>query len=55
VVAGFKSCHGFPKHFGNDPEFLNDALQAMGNTHDRLLDLTKEAAYEEPYTTVRLL
>ena len=55
MVAGFKSCLGVPRQFDNDPKFLNDVLQAMGTTHDRLLDLTEEVADEDPFATLRLL
>ena len=39
VIACFKSCLGVPTHFDSDPWFINDALHAMGTTHDMLLDL----------------
>ena len=55
VVAGFKSCLGVPRHFDNDPEFLHTALQSMGASHDRLLDLTEEVADEDPFAALRLL
>jgi len=55
VVAGFKSCLGVPRHFDNDPVFLHEALQAIGSTHDRLLDLTEEIADEDPFAALRLL
>ena len=55
MVAGFKSCLGVPNHFDNDPKFLSDTLQAMGTTHDRLLDLTEEVANKSPFATLRLL
>ena len=34
---------------------MNDALQAMGATHDRMLDLTEEVADEDPFAALRLL
>jgi hypothetical protein len=40
VVVGFESCLGVPRHFSDDPVFLHDAMRKMGDTHDRLLDLT---------------
>jgi hypothetical protein len=55
VGAGFKSCLGVPRHFDNDPEFLQVALQSLGTTHDRLLDLTEEIADEDPFAALRLL
>ena len=55
LVAGFKSCLGVPRHFDNDPELLNGALQAMGTTHDMLLDLTEEVTDEDPFVALRLL
>ncbi len=55
VVVGFKSCLGVPRHFENDPEFLHEALHAMGTAHDRLLDLTEEVADEDPFAALRIL
>jgi hypothetical protein len=55
VVACFKSYLGVPRHFDNDPEFLRNALQDMGASHDRLLDLTEEIADEDPFAALRLL
>ena len=55
VVAGFKSCLGVPRHFENDPAFIHEALQNIGHTHDRLLDLTEEIADEDPFAALRLL
>jgi len=52
VVACFKSCLGVPRHFDNDPVFLHEALHAMGSTHDRLVDLTKEIANEDPFAAL---
>ena len=50
-----KSCLGVPRHFSNDPEFLHDAMRKMDGAHDRLLDLTKAIANEDPFATMRLL
>ncbi len=55
VVTGFTSCLGVPRHFENDPVFLHEALQKIGSTHDRLLDLTEEIADEDPFAALRLL
>ena len=55
VVAGFKSCLRFPRHFDNDPEFLREALHAMGSSYNMLLDLTEEVADEDPFAALRLL
>jgi hypothetical protein len=43
------------RHFDNDPDFLHEALKAMGSTHDRLLDLTEEIVGEDPFAALRLL
>jgi hypothetical protein len=56
VVACFKSCLGVPIRFDNDPEFLNDALQAMGTTLDMLMGMAEEVADEQdPFATLRRL
>ena len=55
VIAGFKSCLGVPRHFENDPEFLHEALHAMGTARDRLLDLIEEVTDEDPFAALRLL
>ena len=55
VVEGFRTCLGVPRHSDNDPEFLRNALHAMGENHDRLLDLTEEIADEDPFAALRLL
>ena len=55
VVEGFKSCMGVPRHFDNDPDFINEALHKMGATHDRLLDLMEEVADEDPFAALRRL
>ena len=54
-MAGFKSYLGVPRHFENDPDFLHEALQKIGSTHDRLLNLTEEIADEDPFAALRLL
>ena len=54
-MEGFKSCLGVPRHFDNDPGFLQDALRKMGASHDKLLDLTEEVADEDPFAALRLL
>jgi len=55
MVEGFKSCLGVPRHFENDPDFINAALQKMGAAHDRLLDLTEEVADKDSFVALRLL
>jgi len=34
---------------------MHDAMRKMGGVHDRLLDLTKEIADEDPFAALRLL
>ena len=55
VVAGFQSCLGVPRHFSNDPFFMDDAMKKMGGAQERLLDLTEEIADEDPFAALRLL
>ncbi len=55
VVHGFQSCLGVPRHPTNDPEFISNSLQKIGEAHDRLLDLTEEVSDEDPFAALRLL
>jgi hypothetical protein len=55
LVPGFSSCLGVPRYASNESAFVTLALAGIGVRYDRLLDLVKDVADEDPFAALRLL